>query len=339
MDFSDKTTLRDIKNIPELAEVKDYLLYGGFSCKILERVPIGTMRGGGWKPEEIFSTVEKLCARAKQGTYKYDIYTKEDVKAEKRKRDCHILHFPAQEGMGSTAGRPYIIVCAGGAYSSIWNLHEAYPVAMLFSELGYHAFTLNYRVGGKGLMPRPMEDLAQAIRFIMGHEAELGVEGANYIVCGFSAGGNLTGQWGTGAHGYKAYGLPKPAALFPVYPAVNSNLFEQNKNTEKFMETMFGRHYSQETKDSYNIDEQADKDFPPSYIVCCHDDPDVPCQNSINLKERLEALGVPVFLEIGEKGGHGFGSGVGTDVEGWTQRAIAFYQGLQAADRKADNTV
>ena len=100
--------------------------------------------------------------------------------------------------------------------------------------------------------------------------------------------------------------------------------FKKNKNTEKFMVTMLGKGYSQKDMDAYNIDNHMDKDYPPSYIACCRDDDAVPCANSILLKERLEQLKILTELEIGEKGGHGFGTGNGTDVEGWMERAIAF---------------
>ena len=31
-------------------------------------------------------------------------------------------------------------------------------------------------------------------------------------------------------------------------------------------------------------------------------------------------------MRMGEKGGHGFGEGRGTDAEGWIERAIEFYE-------------
>lgn len=329
MEYNDKTKLREIQKLPELKPIRKYLLYGGMQMKLLERVPVGVMRNGGWKPEEIFDTVEKLRKRTAEGRFIYPIYKKAEQADDRKKKDCHVAYFPAQAERETAKQRPYIIVCAGGAYCSVCNLLESYPVALKFNELGYHAFVLNYRVGNNGIMPKPMDDLAQAVSFIRKNKGKFGINAEHYIVCGFSAGGNLAGQWGTTAHGYKHYGLPKPDALFLAYPAVNSSLFKQDKNTEKFMVTMFGKNYSKEKRDSYDIDAQADKDFPPSYIVCCRDDDAVPCENSRELKKSLDLLQIDAQLEIAEKGGHGFGTGVGTDAEGWLERALAFYDLLQ----------
>ena len=60
-----------------------------------------------------------------------------------------------------------------------------------------------------------------------GTQRTLGANGERYIVCGFSAGGNLTALWGTKNHGYAAYGLPKPEALFPIYPVTDLHLFPE----------------------------------------------------------------------------------------------------------------
>ncbi len=36
--------------------------------------------------------------------------------------------------------------------------------------------------------------------------------------------------------------------------------------------------------------------------------------------------GIPVYLEIGPTGGHGFADGSGMCMEGWPERAIKFYE-------------
>ena len=74
----------------------------------------------------------------------------------------------------------------------------------------------------------------------------------------------------------------------------------------------------------YNVDELVTKSYPPSYIVCCEDDNIVPTANSKSLKKRLDLLGILSVLEIGVGGGHGFGEGIGTSVEGWIKRADEF---------------
>ena len=52
----------------------------------------------------------------------------------------------------------------------------------------------------------------------------------------------------------------------------------------------------------------------------------MPVQNSRKLDQRLTELGVHHRTRIGRRGGHSFGLGTGTDVEGWLEEAVAFWQ-------------
>lgn len=176
-------------------------------------------------------------------------------------------------------------------------------------------------------MPKPLEDLAAGVGFIRRNSEKFGVEPDNYIVCGFSAGGNLCALWGTEKYGYKAYDLPKPKALFPIYPAINSSLYRDDDLHKGFLTTMFGKEYER-IKEEYDVDTWVNKDYPPAYIVNCEDDDMIDYRHSVYLKEALEKNNIPVKHELGKKGGHGFGDGRATDVAGWMERAAAFEQKL-----------
>ena len=266
------------------------------------------------------------------------IYRKEEIEEEPRKADVVLMDFPTDEGHGE---RPYILVLAGGAYVNVYSILEAFPSAAYFNWMGYHALVLNYRTGGTRVMPDSLDDLAQAVRYIKEHEEQLHVNGNNYIVTGFSAAGNLTAEWGNPMQGYQKYELPKPKALFLGYPVINIDLFqtalpEEEEKREKmirenawFLNTMLGENVSQEEIESYNVDTCADETYPPSYLVCCKDDPTVPYIHSVHLEKKLKKLNIPVEIEIGNRGGHGFGTGYGTDCEDWITRAIIFEQKLQ----------
>lgn len=107
-------------------------------------------------------------------------------------------------------------------------------------------FVLTYRVGEIGILPKPLEDLAAALRFIGRHSKEFSLNPDNYAVGGFSAGGNLITMWGTENAGYKAYGLPRPTALFPVYPVVDIKALEEHEKDREFIKIMLGEDYTQE---------------------------------------------------------------------------------------------
>ena len=51
-------------------------------------------------------------------------------------------------------------------------------------------------------------------------------------------------------------------------------------------------------------------------------------EHSKLLAKALESHGIPCRLEIGPEGGHGFADGTGMCMEGWTERAIRWYEGL-----------
>ena len=78
----------------------------------------------------------------------------------------------------------------------------------------------------------------------------------------------------------------------------------------------------------FHIDEHADCNYPPSYLCCCKDDLIVSWKNSLALKEKLSDLNIPVKLELGETGGHGYGLGDHVSVRGWIERAMKFVEEL-----------
>lgn len=173
-----------------------------------------------------------------------------------------------------------------------------------------------------------LDDLAANIRCIRSRAGEFGIDPDNYIVGGFSAGGNLICTWGMEHVGYKKYGLPKPRALFPVYPVTERSPLLETEESKMFLRFMFGEEFTGETVGEYSPVLHVTDGYPPCYAVCCRDDSTVDYHNTVALKEALDAQGIPNEAEIGEKGEHGFGLGMNTDVEGWVERAAAFEQSL-----------
>lgn len=96
----------------------------------------------------------------------YDIYSEADKQADARKNNTGLFFFRGEPG------RPFAIVCPGGGFSYIGAIHEGFPLAIALSEMGYNAFSIQYRTGGAQVA---CEDLAQAIDFIMRHGFGLGI--------------------------------------------------------------------------------------------------------------------------------------------------------------------
>ncbi len=278
-----------------------------------------------WDVGSMMSGLSRLSELSAEGEILHQVYDPETCEAEIDKADVCIWHM---KGKKQKDDKPFIVCIAGGAYTCVCSMVEAFPTAARFNELGYTVFVLTYRVNQDPLLPKPLEDLAMALKHILTNKDKYGLSSEEYIVNGYSAGGNLTTLWGTESKGYGYYGLPKPKAILPIYPCISSEyLFEEG--AEWFLTMMHGKGYDNNRIVEYDIPNILTKDYPPAYIVHAKDDMVVSAINSVKLKELLEHRDIPVELELVAKGGHGFGDGSGTDAHGWPERAIEFIENLQ----------
>lgn len=322
MQITENIKLKSLSHIPQIGKNYIYASYSkGIFRPIINNISIKKLATPGGA-ESMVSGLKRLVEIAKQGEYFYPLYSAEEIAENKEKKDVNLIHFPVKEGQN----KPFVIVCAGGGYGSVASLGEGYPVATRLNELRYTAFCLTYQVGGSRLLPKPIDDLARAVKFLLDNRAKFGLS-KEYIVCGFSAGGNLTSLWGTDNVGYSKYDLPKPKALFPVYPLITYK-WKDNWVIKACLSIMFGRNPSDDTLHQYSPAEHVTAGYPPCYIVNSLDDATVNPENAIILKDALDAAGVPCVLEQGEHGNHGFGVGKATSVEGWLDRAIGFAEKL-----------
>ena len=275
----------------------------------------------GWSEKAIIFGLQRLADIAEtKEQFVYRVYPETERRKDSTKEDVLVMHFKVDKKT------PFIVVVAGGAYTSVCSMTEAFPVAAKLNELGYNAFVFNYRVGGEGIQPKPVDDLAQAVRYIRVHAQELNVDPDNYVVTGYSAGGNLVNLYCSDNLGYSKYGLPAPKACFPVY-STSEVTRDANPKRDRYNVTSFGKGYLDQTVEDYTVLKHLSM-YPPAYIVACRDDRVVPVEHSQKLADGLSTLGTPNRLELGNRGGHGFGLGIGTDVEGWLERAIRFYESL-----------
>ena len=282
---------------------------------------------------EIREGLERLYAAAETGEWYWPLYSPEECAADAARMGVNLVWFPsADEGAD---GRPFILLVPGGGFVNVWNLTEGWPVANQFNRLGYHVFILTYRVEGRrNLLDHIMEDFARALRLIGRNAAAFHVRAEEYITCGFSAGGYLVCLWNT-EKGYPAFGLPKPQAVFPVYPVVTLRppaAFEDEDPEEALR--LYGCSMEAARDSAFEIPEHAGG-FPPCALFAAAEDELVDPENSRMLDRALKSLGIPCRLEIGPEGGHGFADGTGMCMAGWTERAVRWFEGL-AAGRNAN---
>ena len=258
-----------------------------------------------------------------------NLYTRDEITKESDKGRSHLFFMPGE------AGAPWVVICPGGAYASTQLLVEGFAPALELNRLGYHAFILCYRTAQHGLMPKPMDDLAAAIRKIRAMSERYHVQRDAYAVLGFSSGGHLAGEWGTAELGYRRYSLPAPQALLLAYPGSSTVLtldaLENGKGSPKlnrlYLNMILGREWSEDALHQYSVEEHVGTGFPPTYLIHCLDDNTATPENSRRLSAALSARGIPCKLRMPAEGGHGFGTGVGTPMEAWLEEACGFWQG------------
>ena len=275
---------------------------------------------------ELREGFERLFAAAETGDWYYPLYSEAECAEDPERKGASLVWFPSADAAADE--RPYILLVPGGGFVNVWNLTEGWPVANQFNRLGYHVFILTYQVDSPDRqMERNLGDFARALRLIAENEKKFRVNAQRYITCGFSAGGYLVCLWNTEL-GYPAFGLPKPAAAFPVYPVVTlrPEIAYTPDDPEEAV-WLYGCDMETARKSAYEILDHVDG-FPPCAIFLAAGDDLVSPENSKLLAAALEKKGIPCYLEIGPEGGHGFADGTGMCMAGWTERAVRWVEKL-----------
>ena len=259
-----------------------------------------------------------VTERSRSGRVVYPLYELSECRDEERKKDVRLFAFASDKGQN----KPAVIVCAGGGYGYVCNLVEGFPVAMRFARLGYPVFVLNYRVGRPPVLPSAMEDLSRAVKFVTERGDAFGGNG-EYVLCGFSAGGNLITQWGTDNLGYSAHRLQPPKALLAIYPAISNAVLFSDLRHRSFLKTMFGENFGEKTKKEYDVPSHCGS-FPPTYMAVGKHDLLISKKPLEAFCSLLKEKGIAAQFDIFPHAPHGFGDGSSTGAEGWIGRADAF---------------
>lgn len=321
------TTFKEIKEIENLNKVFPYLIGNGEAMLTPDKT-LNDLQSASptWSAVDMAYGLQRLKEIADTNeTYLYDVYSKEEISQEPGKAQVKLIYFPAPDS------KKFVILAAGGAYGAVCSLVEAFPVAARLNELGITVFCLNYRVGPPKLLPKPMEDLAAAYKFISKYSELFQVDPEHYGVGGFSAGGHLAGAWGTKELGFRKYEVPAPEILLLGYPflAMWRTLQPMPKEISKQMLTgYFGEDYSEEICKVYNIDENVDEKYPAVYLVHAEDDTTVPIWNSKDMVKALRSNRIACQMEAPKTGEHGFGLGSDCEAAGWVERAVVFWDSL-----------
>lgn len=264
----------------------------------------------------------------------YALYSEEEIARNPNLCMAKLYYFPTPSGQKTE----YAIIVPGGGYFECDVNKVAFPAAATINKLGYTSFVLAYRYGKYSSRYAPIDDLARAVRFVTEHADEFNVEKENYFCCGYSAGGNLVGNFGTKDLGYEKYAVNKPKAVALVYPWINingktpitGNCFQELVSAVGKLignKYLLGKGATEKEKQGVCVQNHIDADYPATYLLHGDDDFVVPhAYNSDVMAAALSKNNVPYRYKLCHGLNHGFGLGKGTEAEGWVEEAVAFWR-------------
>lgn len=223
----------------------------------------------------------------------------------------HIDHYKARADKKNGAA---ILICPGGGYTHLAIEHEGKDVAAFYTEQGFEAIVLHYRLNdvsqSGSRYPAQYNDVTNAMRLVKSKAASWQIDPEKIGVLGFSAGGHLASTLATmhipanpAGNGPEKWSS-RPAFAILVYPVISmSESFRHNGSTVNLL----GPDASAEMKDSLSTDKRVTTATPPTMLIHSSDDKGVPVENSLAFYNALRKHKVPATMHVYDHGGHGFG--------------------------------
>lgn len=275
---------------------------------------------GSWVAQDCADGLNLLIENYNAGVQiTHKIYSEQEIAEDSSRNDAEIYYYPA-----STPNAKYALILSGNVVTRTAEVKECVSTAYQLHQMGYAAFVMRYRIYPDNDQNAPLDDIAQAVQYITDHAQQFGVQAEDYAVIGHSAGGQLTGLFGSDALGYKNYGLLKPGALILAYPIVQ--YAEVTPAYRLGVDGLScGKFYYE-----YSVADVITEDYPPVYFWYGKNDTTLMmlCWNLQEpaLAKALQANQVPHKQVVYNDASHGIGLGRGTDAEGWLNDAVAFWE-------------
>ena len=231
----------------------------------------------------------------------------------------------------ASGGKHPAILCIHGGGFRAGNRAGYVPVCIRLAQHGYVAATVTYRLAPKSPFPAAVQDVKEAVRWMRANAAKYGIDSDHIGVTGQSAGGTLVLMLGLTAN-------------VPEFEA-GGNLNQSSK-----VQCVVGYYGATDFTRSYGHSVDAAEVLPlylggdveharaahirssPLYwvtpdaapVLSIHGTKDryVEFAQSLWLKEKMDAVGVPFELETMEGADHGF---KGADAERAEARMIRYF--------------
>lgn len=206
-----------------------------------------------------------------------------------------------------------MVVCPGGGYNILAYDLEGTEICDWLNNIGVTAVLLKYRVPrreGREKHAAPLQDVQRAMGYVRAHAEELDIDPNRIGVMGFSAGGHLSAMASNNfaERTYPAVDAADKVSCRPdfcllVYPAYLSG--------DKFQ-------LAPELKVSSAT--------PPTMLIQAEDDnPHI--YSSLFYYYALKEAGVPAWMHLYSKGGHGYGlRDTGAAVNEWPDRVEDWFR-------------
>ena len=208
---------------------------------------------------------------------------------------------------------PAILIFPGGAYAFCSD-READPVALAFLNAGYNAFVLRYSVSQncpvEEVYTNAFAEAQEAMDYLHQNAGDLHIDPEQIAVVGFSAGGHLSAMASNNfdKRTYPAVDAADKASCRPdfcllVYPA-----YLDGENFQLAPEV------------------KVSSATPPTMMIQAEDDKSY-INSSLFYYYALKEAGVPAWMHLYSKGGHGYGlRDTGAAVNEWPDRAEDWFR-------------
>ena len=250
------------------------------------------------------------------------------------------IYLPEKEKATGAA----VVIFPGGGYGHLAMDHEGHQIAQWLNSIGVAGFIVKYRHRNSGAgygHPAPIQDAQRAIRMVRSRAKEWGIDPGRIGIIGFSAGGHLASTAGT--HFNTRYSEPvdeidqsscRPDFMILMYPVISFTEWYTHKGS---MINLLGKNPDKDLMESFSNEKQVTSETPPTFLVHADDDKVVPAENSVAFYLALRKAGVPAEMHIYEKGGHGFGPGIGKGAcSSWMARCADWMKGRGLLDKMSE---
>lgn len=204
--------------------------------------------------------------------------------------------------------RPLVLICPGGAYAYT-SEREGDPLAMAFLSMGYHAAVLKYSCA-PAVYPTALTELAYSMALIRRNASRWHVAPDRVLVLGCSAGGHLAASMGVfWKEPFLAEALElkeeerrllRPDGMILCYPVITSGEFAHRGSIQNLLGDK-----TEELGAKMSLENQVDKDTPPTFLWHTWSDEAVPVENSLLFVNALRRAGVSAEFHLYPRGCHG----------------------------------